>query len=56
MCRNGKALYDDMKACQADLARERELAKAPIPGQEGLFADEDLKGLVVSPGGRVNSV
>jgi hypothetical protein len=37
MCRAGGSLYDDRKAAAADLARERRLAKLPIPGQEVLF-------------------
>jgi hypothetical protein len=44
MCGAGRKLYDDMKACQADLVRERELDKLPLPGQQALFTIQELDG------------
>ena len=37
MCNAGRMLYEDRCVTAADLAKERELAKQPLPGQEALF-------------------
>lgn len=56
MCGAGSKLYADMKACQADLAEERKLAKLPMPGQEALFGEGELDSLVVVSKNGVNSL
>jgi hypothetical protein len=47
MCNRGGILYADHKACQADLARERKLARQPLPGQEALFGEDEVAGQVI---------
>jgi len=42
MCRSGQLMYADWKLCERDLLTERRLARAPMPGQEALFSEDEV--------------
>lgn len=42
MCRGGGVLYVSLKARERELTEERRLERLPMPGQEGLFGEDEV--------------